>query len=400
MCMKDYKFRTKLFYDSDIIKTLTEKKIKVVPNIIFIDLLYQYLEMQGEDIYETKLYDIEFRRAIIIEGEKNYLLEFNLFTGKAGYYNVTCRYACYEGDTDLSWCVGFTGKLQFNNPIEKDTMKLPELKEPKDMLEDVYLRLEEKNIQYSSSMHVGGGIYKQDNGILVKINCNPNIERYEDDFVISPFLLESVLVIGEDYAEQVLRKKDNVGIPLDISSMKSFRLYRKVEDYVYLIIKKDSITFEKSGIGFDADLYDKDGIHMAELCKLSIGSVTREQLDELIQWENEKRYCDVQKEKTYCGLFCKICPSYIASLPGSKVTDEMARSFWINYCNLDIGDGTARCDGCMVNNGRLVGHCNGCGVRKCAMKKGILLCEDCSKYPCSEIKDVEEKTSYLRKTAR
>ncbi|MBN2379956.1 DUF3795 domain-containing protein [candidate division WOR-3 bacterium] len=83
----------------------------------------------------------------------------------------------------------------------------------------------------------------------------------------------------------------------------------------------------------------------------------------------------------FCGLECSACPGYIAT----KNDDDEARAKiaveWSKAYNADIKPEYVNCDGCTME-GRHIGYCDECGVRKCASARDVENCAHCENYPC------------------
>jgi len=92
----------------------------------------------------------------------------------------------------------------------------------------------------------------------------------------------------------------------------------------------------------------------------------------------------------YCGLVCTSCPQYLATLNDDDVLREktakrIAEDFGIHYKTEDIN-----CDGCLSSEGRLIGFCNTCEVRKCGIEKSVKNCTVCSDQPCDKLNKFHE----------
>ncbi len=84
-----------------------------------------------------------------------------------------------------------------------------------------------------------------------------------------------------------------------------------------------------------------------------------------------------------CGINCAICDCYIATQnddPEARI--KMAEGFKQAY-GKDIDPETIVCDGC-PGDGRHIGFCAECGIRKCAFGKGFATCAECSDFPCEQ----------------
>ena len=90
----------------------------------------------------------------------------------------------------------------------------------------------------------------------------------------------------------------------------------------------------------------------------------------------------------YCGLDCEQCGAFIATQNNEdalrgKVADEWARLY-----NAPIKPEHINCTGCQ-STGVKTYYCDQmCEIRKCATKKSVSTCADCSDYPCSVLDEI------------
>lgn len=83
----------------------------------------------------------------------------------------------------------------------------------------------------------------------------------------------------------------------------------------------------------------------------------------------------------YCGLVCTECPAFIATR--TKDTDKLAALALEWYGQ--AGDAkTCVCDGC-TEAGRINQFCRECGVRLCAIERGVTNCAHCPDYGCQKL---------------
>ena len=91
-----------------------------------------------------------------------------------------------------------------------------------------------------------------------------------------------------------------------------------------------------------------------------------------------------EKELSYCGFNCKLCPIYSASL---EQNDELIKMF------LNLGDEADPkeyyCLGCVNSNSK---HLAFCEIKKCAEKEELSTCAYCNKFPCSKLDLITEET--------
>ena len=82
-----------------------------------------------------------------------------------------------------------------------------------------------------------------------------------------------------------------------------------------------------------------------------------------------------------CGLACTECPAFIATRTGDTEKLKILALEWYGKEN----DATfCVCDGCLTE-GRKNHHCHECGVRACAMERGVVNCAYCNDYGCDTL---------------
>ena len=70
----------------------------------------------------------------------------------------------------------------------------------------------------------------------------------------------------------------------------------------------------------------------------------------------------------YCGLDCKICDAYLATIRDDQVLREKTAKLWSKLNNAPILPEHINCEGCRINGVKTV---------YCALKKGVTTCGDC-----------------------
>lgn len=91
----------------------------------------------------------------------------------------------------------------------------------------------------------------------------------------------------------------------------------------------------------------------------------------------------------YCGLDCKKCDAYIATVNDDEVLREKTAKLWSKLNNAPILPEHINCEGCRKNGIKTVFCESLCVIRKCALKKGISTCGDCSELEtCSIIGEI------------
>lgn len=80
----------------------------------------------------------------------------------------------------------------------------------------------------------------------------------------------------------------------------------------------------------------------------------------------------------YCGLDCEKCDAYIATINDDQKLREKTAKLWAELNNAPILPEHINCQGCRGEGIKTV-FCNSmCGIRQCAMRKGVATCGDCS----------------------
>ena len=85
-----------------------------------------------------------------------------------------------------------------------------------------------------------------------------------------------------------------------------------------------------------------------------------------------------------CGIYCGICPIYIAGKENHTGMKEILAS------NLNTSANEIRCDGCFSAEPFV--NCADCTVRNCIIERDIEGCFACNDFPCRTIEDMEDAT--------
>ena len=85
----------------------------------------------------------------------------------------------------------------------------------------------------------------------------------------------------------------------------------------------------------------------------------------------------MRKMIAYCGLDCKKCDAYLATINDDQALREKTAKLWAELNNAPILPEHINCEGCRVDGIKTV-YCDSlCGIRQCALKKGVTTCGDC-----------------------
>ena len=142
------------------------------------------------------------------------------------------------------------------------------------------------------------------------------------------------------------------------------------------IIAAENSMFIEDGPYFDIDRFDG-----SRIIKLKFG--------------NEPIVTEYESLVAYCGIDCRICPSYIYSQNKSSMSQNHVKQFWEKMCDIKLGCGDVGCNACNNGSKKLIEHCQRCNVRNCARSRGYDLCEKCSDFPCAEVEEIRKKYSII-----
>lgn len=82
----------------------------------------------------------------------------------------------------------------------------------------------------------------------------------------------------------------------------------------------------------------------------------------------------------YCGLDCEKCDAYLATLHNDQALREKTAKAWAELNQAPILPEHINCEGCRVDGKKTIFCDNLCGVRQCALKKGVTTCGGCPEF--------------------
>lgn len=82
----------------------------------------------------------------------------------------------------------------------------------------------------------------------------------------------------------------------------------------------------------------------------------------------------------YCGLDCEKCDAYLATINDDQALREKTAKLWSELNHAPILPEHINCQGCRVDGVKTV-YCESlCGIRQCALQKGVTTCGDCPEF--------------------
>lgn len=79
----------------------------------------------------------------------------------------------------------------------------------------------------------------------------------------------------------------------------------------------------------------------------------------------------------YCGLDCEKCDAYLATIHDDQALREKTAKLWAELNDAPILPEHINCEGCRADGVKTVYCENLCGIRQCALKKGLTTCGGC-----------------------
>ena len=86
----------------------------------------------------------------------------------------------------------------------------------------------------------------------------------------------------------------------------------------------------------------------------------------------------------YCGLICTECPSFIATKNNDMEALQKLADEWTAQFGQPITAEGCLCTGCL-GDGQRIEYCSKCGVRLCAVERGVENCAHCYEFGCEKL---------------
>ena len=100
----------------------------------------------------------------------------------------------------------------------------------------------------------------------------------------------------------------------------------------------------------------------------------------------------------FCGIDCAICPALIATKKNDNEMRKKIAEDWTKQFNTTIRPEDINCDGCIVIEGRHIGYCAMCEIRKCGISKKVKNCAHCEEYVCVKLEGWFKNVPDAKKT--
>ena len=92
----------------------------------------------------------------------------------------------------------------------------------------------------------------------------------------------------------------------------------------------------------------------------------------------------MEKMIAYCGLNCEKCDAYLATLHDDQALREKTAKLWSELNHVEILPEHINCQGCRADGVKTVFCDQLCGIRQCALKKGVETCGGCPDWETCE----------------
>ena len=103
----------------------------------------------------------------------------------------------------------------------------------------------------------------------------------------------------------------------------------------------------------------------------------------------------------YCGLDCKTCDAYIATINDDDELRNKVAKLWSELNKVEITPKMINCTGCRIE-GVKTPFCDSiCPIRQCALEKKYETCADCDKLEnCEKVKMIFENNDNALKNLK
>lgn len=97
----------------------------------------------------------------------------------------------------------------------------------------------------------------------------------------------------------------------------------------------------------------------------------------------------MNKMIAYCGLDYEKCDAHLATINNDQELRKKTAKLWAELNHAPILPEHINCKGCRVEGVKTVFCDSICGIRKCALKKGVATCGDCPDLErCSTVSEI------------
>lgn len=96
----------------------------------------------------------------------------------------------------------------------------------------------------------------------------------------------------------------------------------------------------------------------------------------------------------YCGLNCKECEAYIATINDDNELRKKVSKLWSELNGIEITPEMINCTGCRVDGVKTIFCDSICQIRQCALAKNVETCADCEEMEeCEKLVIIFENNS-------
>ena len=103
----------------------------------------------------------------------------------------------------------------------------------------------------------------------------------------------------------------------------------------------------------------------------------------------------------YCGLNCKTCEAYIATINDDNELRAKVSKLWSELNDIEITPEMINCTGCRVDGVKTIFCDSICPIRQCALAKKVKTCADCEEIEkCEKLEMIFENNPDARKNLK
>ncbi len=100
----------------------------------------------------------------------------------------------------------------------------------------------------------------------------------------------------------------------------------------------------------------------------------------------------------YCGLDCKNCQAYLATVQNDDALRQKVAKHWSELNGVEITPEMINCEGCRIDGVKTPYCASLCPIRQCALQKGYETCGSCPETEgCGKVGAILENSDEARR---
>ncbi|MCY1047775.1 SDR family NAD(P)-dependent oxidoreductase [Corallococcus sp. bb12-1] len=282
----EFECSTTISHDDPLVRDHRVHGVRILPGVVFLDLVLRALKAQGFDTATVELRDVLFSEPIATteDFDRRVRLRFRPQDAKGRHWRVTAESSPLpsSGEEDASapeFAENFRCEVQFpREPLEGrlDVDALMKQATRTADVDDAYVYARDAAIEHLEFMKGQGRLYFHEGGVLAALHLSKPAREHLEDFLLHPVLLDSSTLLPFLFMQQRPELALQPFIPIHIES---FRAARSLGERVFVHVREASTGLVAGDLFHsDIDFYSPEGHRLASLHKLSTKRIRSEAL--------------------------------------------------------------------------------------------------------------------------